>query len=221
MAQRVVGLTGATLETAPGVCHECVWWQSRNSRSVAKDRWIERAEENWGAWGALYRDDDGKLLGSIQYGPAQLFPRSAELPAGPASDDAVLVTCVYLVSSSTPWVEQSLFLAAIGEARDKGAGALEQLSKMLSDAAGQVDDKLGGQYGQYARSAADQVQGLADTVRNKDVDELMADVRGFVKASPAVAIGVAAALGFAVTRLAQAGRDAPATPANDDQGGRG
>ena len=37
----------------------------------------------------------------------------------------MLVTCVYVVSSATPWVEQSLFLAAIGEARDKGAKALE------------------------------------------------------------------------------------------------
>jgi hypothetical protein len=37
----------------------------------------------------------------------------------------VLVTCVYVVSTSTPWVEQSLFLAAIGDARDKGAKALE------------------------------------------------------------------------------------------------
>ena len=125
MVQRVVGLTGATLESAPAVCHECVWWQSRNSRPVPKERWIERAEDSWGAWGSLYRDDDGRLLGSIQYGPTQLFPRAAELPAGPPSDDAVLVTCVYLVSSSTPWVEQSLFLAAIGEARDKGAVALE------------------------------------------------------------------------------------------------
>jgi hypothetical protein len=125
MAQRVVGLTGATLETAPSVCHECVWWQSRNSRTVSKERWAERVEDGWGAWGALYRDDDGRLLGSIQYGPAELFPRATELPAGPPSDDAVLVTCVYLVSSSTPWVEQSLFLAAIGEARDKGARALE------------------------------------------------------------------------------------------------
>ena len=35
------------------------------------------------------------------------------------------MTCVYVVSSATPWVEQSLFLAAIGEARDKGAKALE------------------------------------------------------------------------------------------------
>jgi hypothetical protein len=37
----------------------------------------------------------------------------------------VLVTCAYLLSDSQPWVEQSLFLAAIGEARDKGAHALE------------------------------------------------------------------------------------------------
>ncbi len=37
----------------------------------------------------------------------------------------MLVTCVYLVSAASPWVEQSLFLAAIGEARDKGARALE------------------------------------------------------------------------------------------------
>ena len=86
---------------------------------------MERIEDDWGAWGALYRDDDGRLLGSIQYGPATLFPRAAELPAGPPSDDAVLVTCVYVVSTSTPWVEQSLFLAAIGDARDKGAKALE------------------------------------------------------------------------------------------------
>ena len=102
------------------------------------------------------------------------------------------------------------------DGKARGAGALEQLSKMLTDAAGQVDDKLGAHYGQYARSAAGQVQGLADTVRNKDVDELMNDVRGFVKASPAVAIGVAAALGFAVARLAQAGLDAPTIPNSRD-----
>ena len=42
-----------------------------------------------------------------------------------SSDDAVLVTCSYLLTDSQPWVEQSLFLAAIGETRDKGARALE------------------------------------------------------------------------------------------------
>lgn len=133
MAQRVPGLTGATLELAPAVCQSCVWWQSRGLRETSKGRWIEKAEDEWGAWGALYRDDDGRLLGSIQYGPAGLFPRAQELPAGPPSEDAVLVTCVYLVSPETPWVEQSLFLAAIGEARDKGAKALEAFAYRYSE----------------------------------------------------------------------------------------
>ena len=125
MAPRVAGLTGATLQTAPSVCRGCVWWQSRSGREVDKDRWREKVEEDWGAWGTLYYDDDGRLLGSMQYGPAELFPRAAELPAGPPSDDALLVTCAYLVDRSTPWVMQSLFLSAIGDARDKGARAVE------------------------------------------------------------------------------------------------
>ena len=125
MPPRIAGLTGATLVTAPSVCHDCVWWQARAGRSLEKRRWIERTEEEWGAWGTVYHDDDGRLLGSMQHGPAELFPRAAELPAGPPSPDAVLVTCAYLVDASSPWVIQSLFLAAIGEARDKGAKALE------------------------------------------------------------------------------------------------
>jgi hypothetical protein len=126
MPPRVAGLTGATLETAPTVCHACVWWQSRAGRNdVNKQRWIDKAEDEWGAWGSIYYDGDGHVLGSIQYGPSELFPRASELPAGPASPDAVLVTCAYLVDTSSPWVMQSLFLAAIGEAKDKGAKALE------------------------------------------------------------------------------------------------
>ena len=124
MAPKVAGLTGATLESAPSVCHQCVWWQSR-SRPVEKRRWIEKAESEWGAWGTVYYDSDGRLLGTMQYGPSGLFPRASELPAGPPSPEAVLVTCAYVVSASTPWVMQSLFLAAIGDAKDRGAKALE------------------------------------------------------------------------------------------------
>jgi hypothetical protein len=90
-----------------------------------KRRWIEKAEEEWGAWGTIYYDDDGRVLGSMQYGPAPLFPRARELPAGPPSDEAVLITCAYLVDVEKPWVMQSLFLSAIGDARDQRAGALE------------------------------------------------------------------------------------------------
>jgi hypothetical protein len=126
MRTRLAGLTGATLEQVPSVCHECVWWQARTAgRRVDKHRWIEKAETEFGAWGTVYYDDDGRVVGSMQYGTARLFPRAAELPAGPPSDDAVLVTCAYLLDRSSPWVLQSLFLAAIGDAKDKGAAALE------------------------------------------------------------------------------------------------
>jgi hypothetical protein len=103
----------------------CVFWQSRGDRSTPKGRWAERIEDDWGAWGTLYFGDGDRLLGFIQYGPAGQFPRAFELPAGPPSVDAVLITCAYLVDLSAPWVMQSLFLSAIGEARDKGAKAVE------------------------------------------------------------------------------------------------
>lgn len=125
MSTRIAGLTGATLETAPSVCHECVWWQSRPGRRIDKRRWINGAEDAWGAWGSVYYDDDGRVLGSMQFGPSDLFPRAATLPAGPPSDDAALITCAYLTDPSTPWVMQSLFLTAIGETRERGAKALE------------------------------------------------------------------------------------------------
>jgi hypothetical protein len=125
MATQVQSLSRGTLASAPTVCQDCVWWQSRAGRTADKEKWIERVEDGVSAWGTVYRDGEGRLLGSMQYGPANLFPRAAELPAGPPSLDAVLVTCAYLVDRSSPWVMQSLFLAAIGEARDQGATAVE------------------------------------------------------------------------------------------------
>ena len=128
MPPRIAGLTKLTLETAPSVCHECIWWQTVGRRTIDKDRWMERVELEYGAFGTVYYDGDGRVLGSMQYGPSAAFPRADELPAGPPSDDAMLVTCAYLVDVSSPWVLQSLFLAAIGEARDRGAGCLEAFS---------------------------------------------------------------------------------------------
>ena len=133
MSTRISDLTGATLETAPTVCHECIWWQTRSGRSADKRKWIRETEDDWGAWGAVYHDEDGRLLGSMQYGPADVFPRARELPAGPASPDAALVTCAYLTDPSRPWVMQSLFLTAIGDVRERGARALEAFSHRYAE----------------------------------------------------------------------------------------
>lgn len=92
--------------------------------------------------------------------------------------------------------------------KERAGGALDQLAQMLTDAAGQVDGKLGAQYGQYARTAAEQVQGFSASVKDKDIDELLEDARGLVRKSPGVAISAAAAIGFVLARLVQSGLDA-------------
>jgi hypothetical protein len=122
---RLQGLTGVTLPSVPTVCHDCVFWQSKPGKQGSKRKWIEKAEDEWGAWGTLYVDDDGRVLGSMQYGPSGLFPRAADLPGGPPSEDAVLVTCAYLVEGSAQWVMQSLFLSAIADVKEHGGKALE------------------------------------------------------------------------------------------------
>jgi len=122
---RVDHLTGATLVDAPECCQGCTWWQERPyGKAVDKRRWLEGVEGRFGAWGKLYLDGE-RLIGSLQYGPADAFPRARGLPAGPPSADAVLVTCAFLLDVSSPWALQSLLLACIGEARDAGVPAIE------------------------------------------------------------------------------------------------
>src|SRR5262249_59771145 len=53
---RLAGLTKLTLETAPSVCHECIWWQTPGRREVGKDRWMEPAEPRFGACEPIYYD---------------------------------------------------------------------------------------------------------------------------------------------------------------------
>ncbi len=94
------------------------------------------------------------------------------------------------------------------DGKDRAGGALDEFAKLMTDAASTVDDRLGAQYGDYARSAANSLTGFADTLRNKDIDELLGDARELVKKSPAVAIGTAAAIGFVLARLVKSGLDA-------------
>ena len=97
------------------------------------------------------------------------------------------------------------------DGKAKAGGALDQLAQLLSDAAEQVDDKLGAQYGGYARNAAQTITGFSDQVKAKDIDELVDDARELVRKSPGIAIGAAAAVGFVVARLIQSGLESSTT----------
>lgn len=104
--------------------------------------------------------------------------------------------------------------AFAAEGKDKATGALDEVAKMMQSAAMDVDARLGEQYGKYARSAADGISGFADSLRGKEVDDLVEDVTAFVRKSPAVAVGVAAGLGFVLARLIKSGIDAASDAAD-------
>lgn len=97
---------------------------------------------------------------------------------------------------------------AANTGKAKTTETLDDVSAMVEDVARALDQRVGPQYGAYARRAADALTGVSDTLKAKDVDALLDDIRDFVRRKPAVAIGTAAALGFVLTRLLKADQDA-------------
>ncbi len=98
-----------------------------------------------------------------------------------------------------------------GQGVERATGALDEAARFLEDTARTIEEKVGPQYGRYGFTAAESVSGFAEQLRGKDVDELVDDVRDFVRKSPAVAIGAAVGLGFILARLAKAGAGFEAT----------
>lgn len=88
-------------------------------------------------------------------------------------------------------------------AKTKTSTAMDGLAKLITETAQTVDSKLGPQYGDYARQAANAVAGAAKSLDSKDVDQLLGEARNFVRKSPAVAIGAAAIAGYVLMRLAR------------------
>jgi ElaB/YqjD/DUF883 family membrane-anchored ribosome-binding protein len=89
--------------------------------------------------------------------------------------------------------------------KTRASDALDELARAVGDTAETIDERLGEEYCEYARRAADAVSGFADTLRRKEVDELYDNVRDAVRKSPAIAIGIAAVLGFTLVRLVKSG----------------
>lgn len=94
---------------------------------------------------------------------------------------------------------------AASTGKDKAVEALDGVAKLAEDAAKAVDEHLGATYGNYARKASETVSKAATSLQSKEIDDLIEDTKAFVRKSPVVAIGAAAAVGFLLTRLIRIG----------------
>jgi ElaB/YqjD/DUF883 family membrane-anchored ribosome-binding protein len=100
----------------------------------------------------------------------------------------------------------------VGQGLERGAEALANVGKLVGDTADGLDERLGPEYGDYARRAATAIEDAANNIASKDADELIDDTREFVRKSPGVALAGAAIVGFALARLIKSGL------ARDDEG---
>lgn len=95
----------------------------------------------------------------------------------------------------------------VGQGLERSSEALANVSKLVGDTAAGLDERLGAEYGDYARRAAGAIEDVANNLASKDADELIDDTRNFVRKSPGVALAGAAIVGFALARLVKSGLD--------------
>jgi ElaB/YqjD/DUF883 family membrane-anchored ribosome-binding protein len=105
----------------------------------------------------------------------------------------------------------------VGQGLERGSEALANVSKLVGDTASGLDERLGEEYGDYARKAAGAIEDVANNLASKDPDELIEDTRNFVRKSPGVALAGAAIVGFALARLVKSGLDDARGRGRDDE----
>ena len=108
----------------------------------------------------------------------------------------------------------------VGQGIDRSAEAIANISKLVGDTASGLDERLGEEYGDYARRAAETLESTANKLASKDPDELIDDTRNFVRKSPGVALAGAAIVGFALARLVKSGLSSDDDDDDDDRGSR-
>lgn len=118
--------------------------------------------------------------------------------------------------TSNQWANEAIDRS--GQAKERAADlanegkagasrAISSLGKVVEDNAGLIDEKVGVKYGDYARSAARSLQDTATKLDEKELAELGEDAKEFVRNSPGLAIGLAAAAGFVIARLFSGSKD--------------
>jgi hypothetical protein len=103
---------------------------------------------------------------------------------------------------------------AVRQQKSLGAEYLGSIAQATGRAADAFDDDLPAAAG-YIRQAAERIQGAADTMRERDVREIVGDVQAFARTQPTLFFGGAVILGFAALRFLKS--TAPAS--SDARGG--
>jgi GNAT superfamily N-acetyltransferase len=128
------------LDGPPESCRFCLYWEfpkewnrlqsSTDECLKRKTAWVKNLAEGFGPVGkVLYYEDRG--VGYCQYAPVEYLPAGNEHPTGTVSQDAVLLSCLFIGDSRLrkKGLGTRLLKAACDELRKKGVKALETFGR--------------------------------------------------------------------------------------------
>jgi hypothetical protein len=90
--------------------------------------------------------------------------------------------------------------AAVTQRKSVGADYIDSIAQATSQAANAFEADLP-QAAHYIRQASEQIQGVANTVRERDVRQLVGEVQDLARRQPTLFFGGAVMLGFAALRF--------------------
>jgi hypothetical protein len=99
-----------------------------------------------------------------------------------------------------------------------GANFIGSIAAATERAAGEFDTAMP-QAAQYIRQASEQIQSVADVVRERDMRELVGEVENFARRQPTLFFGGAMILGFAALRFLKS--SAPRQGSSNDTAANG
>ena len=94
--------------------------------------------------------------------------------------------------------------SAADEGKTKASGLLSDVASNAHEVADKLRQSQAAPLATYVEQFAGYAANFADTLKNRPVDDLVAEARDYARRSPGVAVGVAVALGFAFARFLKA-----------------
>ena len=126
----------------PNPCRQCLYWQTsepfdekklKPEIAQKKREWFNKVAKEFGSCIKIVYFNNVPI-GLIQYAPAKFFPRVKEYAAGPPSEDAVFIACLYITNKEvrgkglgTKMLENFLV-----EIKERGFKAVETFARKSS-----------------------------------------------------------------------------------------
>jgi GNAT superfamily N-acetyltransferase len=135
LSWHVAAITLDNLDDLPKRCRRCVFWELSEhlgkqaidfgSTELEKEAWVSEVLLEWGSCGKIVHMG-GVPAGYVMYAPPSAVPRAAEMPTGPVSADAVLLTTMQVVPEfSGEGLGRMLAQAVVRDLTRRGVKAIE------------------------------------------------------------------------------------------------